>query len=339
VAPMAADVADFYDRFGDREFGRPSLVNYVSEALHEAFLRGARGRALDAGAGIGRFTVPLARHCRSVVVVDISSSQLERNRVRVREAGLLRRIEAHLQLDISHLKGLGDSSFDSVVCFRGPINYSVTSLDRALSELLRVTRPGGLLLVSVRTRFSAIRSLALAGVHLNDLLQMRRALGVSIKPVIRARHVPAQRLISIGEFLDLVAHQSGVVERVSGDGFLTPWLAASTQTTLWPAILKIERRLARDVYAVATANHAMFAIRKSATNECQRGSPPSKGAIKERPELGAAIGAANTVSQVGDERQASDWSTDPSRSATTGFQGQAALAGRKGRPSARRTVI
>lgn len=293
MAPIAADVADFYDRFGDREFARPSLMNYVSEALHEAFLRGASGRALDAGAGVGRFTVPLARRCRRVVVVDISTAQLDRNKVRVREAGLLRRIEAYLQLDISHLKGLGDGSFDSVVCFRGPINYSVTSLDRALSELLRVTRPGGLLLVSLRTRFSAIRSLALAGVHLNDPREISSALEASARLVIRARRSPPQRLISISEFLEVVAHRSGVVELVSGDGFLTPWLGASTPASMWPALLKIERRLAQDIYAVATANHAIFAIRKSAANEPKRYSPPSKGTIKKHQERGGAIGAAN----------------------------------------------
>lgn len=290
AAPIATEVADFYDRFGDREFARPSLANYVSEALHEAFLRRATGRGLDVGGGIGTLTIPFARRCRSVVVVDVSSAQLERNKARVREAGLLQRIESHLQLDVCHLDGLSDSSFDSVVCFRGPISYSATSVDRALSELLRVTKPGGQLMVSFKTRFSAIRSLALAGAHLNDPRQMRRALAVTTGPVMRAPRSPQQRLISIDEFLDVVADTGGTVERMSGDGLLTPWLPASTPVAIWPAVLKIERLLAEDIYAVATANHAIFAIRKPATNGAMSGSAYS---ARARPPNGQRPSATN----------------------------------------------
>jgi ubiquinone/menaquinone biosynthesis C-methylase UbiE len=48
-----------------------------------------------------------------------------------------------------------DKTFDVVVCFGGPLSYVCDRRHQAAAELVRVTRPGGLLLVSVMSRFGA----------------------------------------------------------------------------------------------------------------------------------------------------------------------------------------
>lgn len=259
---MTAFAADFYDRLGDREFARASLLNVVSEVLHRAALTVARGRALDIGAGVGRFSVVLARQCSSLVIVDVSDRQLQRNRTLLRERSLLDKVERFVQADVRDLGEFPDASFDAVVCFRGPLNYCVSSYEGALAELFRVLRPGGILLLSVRSVQSGIRPLVRCGLDVRDPKCLAEAAGMLDSPVLENPASPPMRLFSAAEMLSLVAEQGGVVERMSGDGVLAPWLDRSVPLESWTKLVRIERRLASDPYGIAGANHLIFSVRK-----------------------------------------------------------------------------
>jgi SAM-dependent methyltransferase len=113
-------------------------------------------RVLDAGAGPGRFTLELARLGARVVAGDISPGQLELHAEKT--ASVERSIESRELLDILDLSRFADASFDAVVCFGGPISYVLGEADRALAELLRVTRPGGHVLLSVMSLLGAARA-------------------------------------------------------------------------------------------------------------------------------------------------------------------------------------
>ena len=104
-------------------------------------------RVLDAGAGPGRFTLELARLGARVVVGDISPAQLELNAEKT--ASVNDSIESRELLDITDLGRFPDGSFDAVLCYGGPLSYVVGEADRALAELLRVTKGGGRVLLSV----------------------------------------------------------------------------------------------------------------------------------------------------------------------------------------------
>ena len=80
---------------------------------------------------------------------DISPGQLELNRKKVTEAGCEQRIVTRVSLDITDLSRFPDSSFDGVVCYGGPLSYVFDRADDALAEMLRVTRLGGHVLLSV----------------------------------------------------------------------------------------------------------------------------------------------------------------------------------------------
>ncbi len=51
--------------------------------------------------------------------------------------------------DITDLSRFSDGAFDVTVCFGGPLSYVVDRAELAVAELVRVTRPGGHVLVSV----------------------------------------------------------------------------------------------------------------------------------------------------------------------------------------------
>jgi hypothetical protein len=62
------------------------------------------------------------------------------------------------RLDICDLGVLDDGSFDVVVCFGGPLSYTLDRAPDAVAELVRVTRAGGHVLVSVMSAIGAMRA-------------------------------------------------------------------------------------------------------------------------------------------------------------------------------------
>jgi ubiquinone/menaquinone biosynthesis C-methylase UbiE len=260
---MPVDPADFYDRLGDREFARPSVVNFVSEVLHRSTLNRVSGQVADVGAGVGRFSAGLARRASSLVIVDVSGSQLERNRAALEQRGLLGKVERFVQADVSSLSELSSDSFDSVVCFRGPLNYCVLTFEVAIDELLRVLRPGGTLFLSVRTLQSGVRPLVQAGFQLQDGAAFEEALRLFDSLVLEHPTSPSMRLFSVGEILSLLDARGASIDRLSGDGVIAPWLDRSTPRHLWRKLVRIEKRLAGDPYGIAHANHAILVARKA----------------------------------------------------------------------------
>jgi SAM-dependent methyltransferase len=154
-------IARFYDDYGDREWNRfdVSAMDRVNLEIHRRllaeFIREG-DRVLDAGAGPGRFTLELARLGATVVAGDISPVMLAQHAERT--AGVEDAIEAREVLDIVDLSRFESDSFDAVVCYGGPLSYVLDQAPRALGELLRVTRPGGHVLVSVMSLLGAARA-------------------------------------------------------------------------------------------------------------------------------------------------------------------------------------
>jgi 2-polyprenyl-6-hydroxyphenyl methylase/3-demethylubiquinone-9 3-methyltransferase len=96
-------------------------------------------RVLDVGCGEGHFAAALARAGAQVVAIDVAAEPLRRARAR------------HPQLDLRLVEPeaplpLEDSSFD--VVWAGETIEHVADTARWLSELRRVLRSGGLLLLS-----------------------------------------------------------------------------------------------------------------------------------------------------------------------------------------------
>ena len=154
-------IARFFDDYGEREWERfeATPMDRVNLEVHRRllgeFVRPG-DHVLDAGSGPGRFTLELARLGAAVVAGDISPRQLElhaRRTAEVEDSVVAREV-----LDILDLGRFEDASFDAVVCYGGPLSYVLGEAPRALGELLRVTRPGGHLLLSVMSLLGAARA-------------------------------------------------------------------------------------------------------------------------------------------------------------------------------------
>lgn len=97
------------------------------------------GRILDVGVGTG-LELPMFDPSLRIVGVDLSMPMLGRAARRVREAGLVGRVEGLVVMDACRL-GFADAYFDAIVA-----PYVLTVLpqpEASLDEWLRVLKPGG----------------------------------------------------------------------------------------------------------------------------------------------------------------------------------------------------
>lgn len=108
----------------------------ASEGLDRADL-GRGMRFLDVAAGTGALSIPAARLGARVLATDISSGMLDRLVARARPEGL----EVETRVMDGHGLALDDDSFDVSGSQFGVM--LLPDMPRGVSELVRVTRPGG----------------------------------------------------------------------------------------------------------------------------------------------------------------------------------------------------
>lgn len=110
---------------------------------------------LDAGGGTGIWSVEFAKLGFRVVLTDISEGMLDKAREKVRELGLEDRIETAIS-DIRDMPEFPKDHFAMVLCEGDPLGYC-GDCAKAMTELVRVVRPGGRVIASVDNRSSALR--------------------------------------------------------------------------------------------------------------------------------------------------------------------------------------
>jgi ubiquinone/menaquinone biosynthesis C-methylase UbiE len=129
-------IAEGYDRYV-----APQEVELASEALRLVGLQPGE-RFLDVAAGTGGLSLPAARLGARVLATDWSPAMIERFRSRVRQEGLPG-VEGRV-MDCHDLE-LPDDHFDVTGSQFGVM--LVPDQPRALREMVRVTRPGGRVLL------------------------------------------------------------------------------------------------------------------------------------------------------------------------------------------------
>ena len=275
---VAGETAAFYDVYGEREWQRLEETAYgrLQAHIHAGLLRehiGQGQRVLDAGCGPGRFLIELAHSGARPTAVDTSPGQLRLARERCRDTGVTDAVEAFVRADIVDLAMFADASFDATVCFGGALSYVRDKRRRAVAELLRVTRPGGLLLVSVMSRFGATCNVVRRG-HVEVL---RDPIAGRVWSVLDDGDLsgfasrapgwdhPAMHLYSAAELTEhfrgceIVAVAGSNVTAHEGDPRLDT-IAADPDA--WATTLEVERRLCCQPGLVDTGSHVILIARR-----------------------------------------------------------------------------
>ncbi|WP_222914536.1 methyltransferase domain-containing protein [Natrinema sp. SYSU A 869] len=126
------EIATGYD-----EYVTPSNIALAEGVLQWAGLRPGM-RVLDVAAGSGGLSIPVARAGAQVLATDISPAMVERLEARVREEGLT---DLETRVMDGQAIDLEDDTFDVAASQFGVMLFP--DLPRGLSEMTRVTRPGG----------------------------------------------------------------------------------------------------------------------------------------------------------------------------------------------------
>src|SRR5215208_6611178 len=140
-APGPADTQAYYDEFskgyekrrGDNDpGGYHELVDDLEVDFATRYAAG--GDLLEVGCGTGLLLERLAKVTRTAQGIDLSAGMLEKARSR----GLDVRQGSAVDLPYP------DASFDVTCSFK--VLAHIEAIERALSEMIRVTRPGGVVL-------------------------------------------------------------------------------------------------------------------------------------------------------------------------------------------------
>ena len=150
-----------YDRLADDEWNRLTRsrrgeLNYL---VHMDVLKThitTEMDVLEVGAGAGIYTKELVHMVRRLVVSDLSEVQLALNRNHMRELGVLDLVAEHEVLDMVDLGALEPDSFDAVVCVGGPLSYLLDKEPVGVQQLLRVVRPGGIVVLGVMSLINTV---------------------------------------------------------------------------------------------------------------------------------------------------------------------------------------
>ena len=147
-------IENFFNNSGVNEWDRLVRTprDLVSLHIHTHYLREyikSGDNVLEVGPGPGRFTIELAKLSARISIIDISSEQLKLNEQKVKEAGFEDAVLWRRKMDIVDLSEIPDNSFDATVCYGGPLSYVFEQADKALDEVLRVTKPNGYVFLGV----------------------------------------------------------------------------------------------------------------------------------------------------------------------------------------------
>ncbi|MGG7163599.1 class I SAM-dependent methyltransferase [Clostridium ihumii] len=156
-------IREFYNQYGEKEWERLNLTAYdrINYHLHIHFLKDhieSGKKVLDAGCGAGRFSIELARLGCMVTLLDISDQQLKIAKEKLQQEELISNVDDIINADLRDLSMIKDNTFDTVICYGAPLNYLLENRDKAISELVRVTKKGGDILISVNSKWGVIRT-------------------------------------------------------------------------------------------------------------------------------------------------------------------------------------
>ena len=163
---------DYYNSCNEegRLLSRHGQVEYLTtmKYIHE-YLSGMEDPAvLEVGAGTGRYSVALAKEGFRVTAVELVPRNLELLKAKLDGSEPITALQGNA-LDLSFLP---DAAF-SLTMLLGPMYHLYTEEDKlkALSEAVRVTRPGGIILVAYCMNEPTVIQYVFGMNHLHEVME------------------------------------------------------------------------------------------------------------------------------------------------------------------------
>lgn len=172
-------------------------------------------RVLDLGCGTAALALRAAQRGATVKAIDVNAEMLEIAGARIRKAGLEERVEL-AEMGIAELDREKDESYDVVTCGLCFSELSRDELAYALEQVVRVLRPGGLLLVADEVRPARPLARAVHAVVRAPLAMLTYAIAQQTTHAIRGLEqrvadaglsIVSVRPSTLGSFVELAARK------------------------------------------------------------------------------------------------------------------------------------
>ena len=268
---------NWYDSVGEKEWTRLSR-NRLGELLFHIHMEVFRcyvkreASVLELGAGAGVFSKELVTLASKLVVSDISEEQLAINKLKMAKLGLEGRIEDFLLLDITDLNDIGSNHYDAVICVGGALNYTFDKEQVAVTEMLRVAKPGGIVIVGVISLLSTLIR------FLPALVKEKQQFGITATKWLMdtgaqdAEHYPVDnrhyvRMMRSKDLDDLFEGQNGQVIEKRAAGFFSmageeALDQAKADKELWELILSKEIEFSKNPACLDCGANIIYVVRK-----------------------------------------------------------------------------
>lgn len=267
----------YYDSFGEREWRRLSRDCPGELLFHvhmDVFRRHVHQQAsvLELGAGAGIFSKELVTLAGQLVVSDISEEQLAINRFKMTELGLADRIADFLILDITDIEGIHDDQYDVVTCVGGALNYTFDQEQTAIAEMLRVTKPGGILIIGAVALFNSLMR------YLSAIVDEKKQFGIDAtkwlmdKGIQDAEHYPVENenylhmmksseldALFEGQNVQIIEKRAAGIFSLAGEEALAQ---AKADPELWELILRKEIEFSKDPAYLNCGANLIYVLRK-----------------------------------------------------------------------------
>jgi ubiquinone/menaquinone biosynthesis C-methylase UbiE len=232
-----------------------ALRNEIPREFIKKYLRPS-DVVLDAGGGTGLNAILMAQRCTQVTLLDLSSRILELAARNVDHAGLATKIDL-IEGDITNLHAFADAAFSFVVCVGGSLSYVQEKGSQAVHELVRVAKPGAILIVGCDAKYGFIRWLLTNG-HLEDALS---AYEVS---QYEAGGGAYAQLYTVAELIQLLTEAGcEALEIASTPTMVDTWEQNAYSAEQWQALKTLELKVCQMPELLGMGHHLFCVARKA----------------------------------------------------------------------------
>jgi SAM-dependent methyltransferase len=238
----------------------------------------AGARILDIGGGPGTYLEPLARCGFDPWLCDLSDANVAAARARATALGLSDVARRVRQSDATTLTHYARASFDAALAL-GPFYHLLddTARRRALSEIVRVVKPGGTIILAVLPRLHPLRYLLREATEESfgvlDALDWDALLATG--RFENKEFFTDAYLTDLAEFRAMLRHaRCRVVDTLSAESFCAfmdvPLCEWATSDEKYAKLLDLVDKTARRPEQIASAEHVLVVVR---THGSRRHSP------------------------------------------------------------------
>jgi len=211
---------------------------------------------LDAGGGTGLNAILMAQRCTQVTLLDLSPRILEVAAHNIMSTGLAAKIKL-IEGDITNLHAFADAAFSFVVCVGGSLLYVQEMGSQAVHELVRVAKPGALLIVGCDAKYGFIRWLLTTG-HLDDALSAYEA------SQYEAGEGAYAHLYTVAELPQLLTGAGcEVLEIISTPTLVDTWEQNGYSTDQWQKLKALELQVCQAPELLGVGHHLFCVARKT----------------------------------------------------------------------------